>query len=839
MVASLLPKLALAAAWIPWPSGGSEDGTSVVVAAPPTSGESPLYSGHRAPLLPDPLLKLPIGAVRPRGWLAEQVERTASGMFGRLPEFSHWVRPATSAWRSKDGQGENGWEELPYWLKGLTSLAFLVDGSDDASAGGPTPDPKLRSLAIEWLEAILASQREDGWFGPESNRAPPDLWPNMPVLWAMRTWHEATGDPRILDFLARYFRYVGKLPPEMLLPDSWQKVRGGDLLEIVHWLHDREGGDGLLALAQRIHERTADWTSGVASWHGVNICQGFREPLQFFAQSHDPRHRDATSRDYAEVMAKYGQVPGGMFGADENCREGRGDPRQGAEACSMVEFMASFELLGARTGETIWFDRCEEVAFNSLPAAMDAELASLHYLTAPNLVSCDARNHAPGFENSGCMLAFSPDERYRCCQHDVVQGWPRFVEHLWFATRDRGLAAALHAPCRVSARVGDRRSVELDVVTDYPASDTVVVQARMDPGTSASFPIYLRIPGWCDRARVDVGSGPTRVPDSAGRWVRCERAWKNGDRVVLELPMRVRVRRFEGNHGAASIERGPLAYALQPAEEWRRLDGEDPPRSWEVTTRDRWNFGLVLGPEEDPVSTIGVFQSANWSFDAEREPWRRPFLSLDVRRLTVKARRIPAWQLDWTGLVAPLQPGPVKSSEPIEELRLVPMGCARLRIAAFPVIGSGPDAHEWTPPRMPLQSSHAHDDPFALDDGVLPKSSHDQGVPRFTFWDHLGTVEWIEREIPEDRTVSRCGVYWFDDTGSGRCRVPKSWRLLVRSDDGPWSPVPLAGSSAFGVELDRMNEVLFEPIAGARELRLEVALQPGFSTGLFEWTMEE
>ena len=34
-----------------------------------------------------------------------------------------------------------------------------------------------------------------------------------------------------------------------------------------------------------------------------------------------------------------------MFGADENCREGHHDPRQGAEACSMVELLRSFEML--------------------------------------------------------------------------------------------------------------------------------------------------------------------------------------------------------------------------------------------------------------------------------------------------------------------------------------------------------------------------------------------------------------------------------------------------------------------------------------------------------------
>src|SRR5688572_1681310 len=309
--------LGLAMAW-------QSDDSITVVDAPPTSGENPYYVGHRAPLMPEPLLKLPVGSVRGRGWLARQLEQMARGMFGRLPEYSRWVRPENSAWRSKDGSGEHGWEELPYWLKGLVSLADLVDGSDETLNN---PDPKLMRLATGWLEAVLASQREDGWFGPESNRAKPDLWPNMPVLWAMRTWHEATGDARILEFLKNYFRYELALPRASLLPDSWQKVRGGDNLDVVHWLYDRTGEAWLLELAQALHEKTADWTGGIANWHGVNFCQGFREPLQYFAQSRDLRHREATYRNYAEMMRKFGQVPGGMFGADENCREGHSDPR--------------------------------------------------------------------------------------------------------------------------------------------------------------------------------------------------------------------------------------------------------------------------------------------------------------------------------------------------------------------------------------------------------------------------------------------------------------------------------------------------------------------------------
>ena len=71
----------------------------------------------------------------------------------------------------------------------------------------------------------------------------------------------------------------------------------------------------------------------------------FGEPTTFYQQSKDEAHLRASSRNYDKVRALYGQVPGGLFGGDENCRPGYTDPRQAVETCGMVEFMSSCERL--------------------------------------------------------------------------------------------------------------------------------------------------------------------------------------------------------------------------------------------------------------------------------------------------------------------------------------------------------------------------------------------------------------------------------------------------------------------------------------------------------------
>lgn len=822
------------------PNLSSVDGGVTVVSKPPTDGTNSFYVGNRAPLEPSPLIKLPIGAIEPKGWLREQLVLMRDGMTGHMAELSHWVKPEGSAWLSKDGKGENGWEELPYWLKGYGDLGYMLK------------DETTIAQAKRWLEGVMAAQREDGYFGSEDNRrggpenmqlgaagklSGPDLWPHMPMIDALKSYHEAKADNRVLEFLTRYFKWQASLPKEQLLPASWQKLRGGDNLESVLWLYNRTGETWLLDLARTLHERTSPWSEKIASWHGVNICQGFREPAVFWQVSKDKKDLDAAERNYQEVMGLYGQVPGGMFGADENCRKGFGDPRQAAETCSMVEFMNSFEQLLRFTGDGLYADRCEEVAFNSLPAAFTPDYKALHYLTAPNMVQLDKESKAPGLANSGTMISYDPGEVYRCCQHNHAMGWPYYAEHLWMATADNGLAAVLYSACEVKARVGDGAGVTLIEETGYPFDEAVHITVRT--AKPVKFPLYLRAPAWSGSAITTVADPEGRtlaeggfVPKEAfkyGAYNRVERVWRNGETVTMRLPMQLQIRTWDSNKGAASIKRGPLWYSLSIGERSAAYKGDSPWPGTEVFPTTRWNYGLVLD-RADPSASFKFVKAA-------RGPLSQPFTA-NTTPIAIKAsaRRIPAWQQDRQGLVAVLQQSPVRSNEPEETVTLIPMGAARLRITAFPVIGSGPDAHDWVaPPPSRHAASFEHDDIDAVSDGKEPKNSGDQSIPRFTWWDHRGTNEWITYSFDKPRRIGGCSVYWFDDTGVGLCRVPASWKVQYKHGE-TWRDV--RGDPAYGVETNTFNTARFEPVSTAA-LRIQVQLRDTSSGGILEWKVAD
>ena len=234
-------------------AGAAEPLTVSAVERPDPSGGIAHYAANRAPLQTSFFAELPFGAVQPAGWLRRQLELQAEGFHGRLTEISRFLRKPNNAWLSKEGTGDHGWEEPPYWLKGFIGCAYLLE------------DRRMIDEAHVWIEAALASQKPDGWFGPDKGRpgqatdlkGREDLWPNMIMLFCLQTYHDRTGDPRVLDLMTRYFEYLAELPESKFLVGYWPSMRGGDQLYSILWLYNRTGGDRLLDLARKTHRRTA------------------------------------------------------------------------------------------------------------------------------------------------------------------------------------------------------------------------------------------------------------------------------------------------------------------------------------------------------------------------------------------------------------------------------------------------------------------------------------------------------------------------------------------------------------------------------------------------------
>src|SRR5690554_1809419 len=150
------------------------------------------YLNNRAPLVAKPYMELPIGTIKPSGWLEEQLNRMATGMTGYMDTIYEPVMGPRNGWLGGDG---DVWERGPYWIDGLLPLAYILENKE------------LIDKVQPWIEWTLASQKANGYFGPDTDRPyeyglqrdnSHDWWPKMVMLKVMQQYYSATGDERVI-----------------------------------------------------------------------------------------------------------------------------------------------------------------------------------------------------------------------------------------------------------------------------------------------------------------------------------------------------------------------------------------------------------------------------------------------------------------------------------------------------------------------------------------------------------------------------------------------------------------------------------------------------------------
>ena len=684
----------------------------------------PQYLQNRPPLKPNAYIELPLGTIRPGGWLLQQLELMKTGMTGHLDEWYPSVVGERNGWLGGDG---DGWERGPYWLDGLVPLAWLLE------------DESLKAKAMPWIEWSLTHQTDEGYFGPIPFETEPepeaglqksprrDWWPKMVMLKVLQQYYEVSQDERVIDLMMNYFRYqLNELPRTPLDHWSfWANRRGGDNLMMVYWLYNLTGEAFLLELADLMNEQTFPWTrvflneecyqgssldhlypyntgnrypfdevlidrlclKQLQSFHCVNLAQGIKQPLIRYQQDQDPGHLKAVQRAFHDMKAYHGQ-PQGMYGGDEPMH-GR-EPTQGIELCSVVELMYSLEKMIAISGDPEFMDHLEQIAYNALPAHITDDFSSRQYFQQANqvMLTRDRHNFYEEDQHGHTDLCFGLLTGYPCCTCNMHQGWPKLVSHLWYATPDGGLAPVIYGPCTLKAKVKGGAEVSIREETRYPFEDRI--RFHITTPENSQFPLHFRIPGWCDRPELTINGKLMRVQPVNGM-IAIDQQWNDGDVIELYLPMEVKLSRWVEN--SVSVQRGPLVYALKIGEAWTSVQNND---RWgdflEVRPTGPWNYGLLEASVSDPESGFEFIEkntggelSSTGQEQCQEYPWNARHSPVALR---THGKIIPDWTLH-RQMAGPLPHSlPLKHLESLapEEIILIPYGCTTLRITEFPVV---------------------------------------------------------------------------------------------------------------------------------------------------------
>lgn len=624
---------------------------------------------------------LPLGAVRPSGYLRTQMLLQAKNLTGNMEFYDEFS--SESGWLG--GSGES-WERGPYYVRGLVALGYALN------------DKGLINRAAKWIDYAVDNQKENGDFGSlgilkkdiyfkSRHTNAEQWWARMPMLMAIRDYYEGelylgNEDKRILPFFDRYFKFQKKYINLYPL-SSWAKYRGADNIEMVLWYREKCLEKGMAChdvrwltdLARTLLRQSFDWARSFENTytreHVVNTAEGFKYPFYKYMLTGDKKYLGSLKKGLERIGSDHGRIDY-LPNADEGAKDNRAT--NGTETCAVVEGMLSFELAGEITGESYLYDLLESYCYNSLPNCFDYDVSAYNYFQLENSVLMSHGQH--GFCNDHGDSNALGISGFECCFSNLHMGYPKFVQNMWLTCGD-GLVLAAYGANELETEINGRK-IAFEEITDYPYRDNVKLVYK---GEKTRLKLKMRIPEWSRVTRFSVNGQETSLHVSDGYGL-LEREFSPSDTVELIFKSEIEVHDFHLN--TMYVKKGAVIYCLPVAEDWRRIedfdyrgikyDGIGKTKNWEIYPAGPWNFTFRKNAQ------MRYEDNGKYSFLLPASPENVP------GRISLKAERAVNWKL--SGNVAGTVEKAFTDGEEYEKY-LIPTAFTRLKISVFPKIDGG------------------------------------------------------------------------------------------------------------------------------------------------------
>jgi DUF1680 family protein len=692
------------------------------------------------------------------------------------------------------------------------------------------PDPKLRAYLDDLIAKIAAAQEPDGylytartinpqhphaWSGPERWKLDPidshELYNAGHLFEAAVAHYQATGETNLLAVaLKEAYLLCNTFGPdklhywpgheivEMALARLYRATGQARYLELAKFFLDVRGPGGDDYHQSRI--KPADQTE--AAGHAVRAGYLYSGMADVAALTGDERYVKAIDTIWDDVVGRKLYLTGGIGARGSGEAFGRDYelPNLSAycETCAAVANAYWNLRLFLLHGDARYVDVLERTLYNGLLSGVSLDGNRFFY---PNPLESDGRHQR------------SPWFGVACCPGNITRFLASVPGYI-YAQQGPAVYVNLYAAATAELTLDGGRHLRLEQDTRYPWDGSIKV--TVVPDRPARFALKLRIPGWARNQPVPSELYHFSDPDSASPtlrvngkkvgltlakgYVTLDRTWHGGDLVELELPMPVRRvianAHVEDDLGKVALERGPLVYCV----EWPDVKQG---QVLNLVLADTSPLTAKFRPDLlNGVEVItGQAESLRYT-DAQKQ----------IASEKVEFAAIPyyAWANRGRGEMAVWLAREQSATRPLP----------------FPTIASTSKAS--------ASSDGLHPDTRALNDQREPKSSGDHSNRFLHWWPHKGTKEWVQYDFAKPARVGAVEVYWFDDTGVGECRLPKSWQLFYRTQ-AEWNEVN--NPSVYGCLADRYNRTTFDAVE-TDGLRLEVQLEEGFSAGIHEWRVE-
>ena len=463
------------------------------------------------------------------------------------------------------------------------------------------------------------------------------------------------------------------------------------------------------------------------------------------------------------------------------------------ESCSGVAYVLWTYRLFLATGDAKYTNEIERTLYNSFLSATSPE-GNMFYYRNPIRTKPSMLRHA------WCGIS--------CCPTTMARFFPLVGSYAYTTNaKMNDVYVNLYAQSEATFKLGEQE-ISIKQTTDYPRNGRVTLDYRK-AASGPAIQLRLRVPQWANDIRWTVDGKPTTPTIEKGHAVfPCKNPT---GQIAFDAPMPV-VRiashpKVTFNHGQVALQRGPLVYCLEGCDNPQLAKNNDFDNA---VLAKRQSFKLAKKKIGDMLEVDAIVATA-----MDGEPLTAiPFYAHSLRGSTLMTVWIKQLGLErptnmddptWDGLLyRPLDPSTLSDNT-------APLNTDYVFFSEN--LASGSD--------LP-----------ALGDGLLPKNSADDAVGRITWKPGKGNTQELLCCFYSMRTVSSCGVYWYDNGGTAR--VPKSWKLIGRDhkrNKDRWSPIRARG--AYPTEPNKMNRIEFSPMT-ASAMKLIVELPEGNSGGVYE-----
>jgi len=510
---------------------------------------------------------LPFGAVKPQGWLLQQLQQNLAGFTGHLDSLVpdlilkddiYGKQRLTKNVKSKDVGAlgvEGDWQVQFLWWNSETQGNWLDGYIRSAILAN---DSYHLARVKKFIDYLLSTQDADGYLGIydkdlryQFDNENGELWAKTTMLRGLLAWYDYTQDRNVLTAIERaventlqHYPINASRPFYSLKPDVGGLSHGLTFTDVLESLYRITGKQAYLDYAlfcykdfsQHILNEDAQYkklmdVSLPLKGHGVHTYEHLRTVAAAYYISGNPQLGTAL-KNFLQKITQTTTATGGPVGDEWIAGKKADATTRGYEYCSLHELLHSYAELLIKTGQKEYGDKIERLFFNAAQGARHPELSCIAYLKSDNSYYMTGGLNGDTMVKHQTRYKYSPvhQDAAVCCVPNAGRITPYYIQYMWLK-QGQDLVASLLGPSELTTAINGK-TVTIKQTTNYPFSNSIVFEVK---ASEAEFALKIRKPAWVTTFHLSAAYS------MEGEYIVVRRKWKSTDRIKLEFEAAPRV----------------------------------------------------------------------------------------------------------------------------------------------------------------------------------------------------------------------------------------------------------------------------------------------------------